>query len=168
MKIDSRHQVELAIGPEQAGALLDSLSGPSDRLWPRERWHPMELDRPLGVGARGGHGPVRYSVTEYEPGRRVVFTFDDKGIFGRVDGRHWFEVVSDGEGSGVVMRHVIEARGGLRSWLRWQVVVQPLHDALIRDAWDKARTNLGLPLVSPAKWSWWVRLLRKALAPRRR
>ncbi len=168
MKIDSWHEVELAVGPEQAGALLDSLAGPDDRLWPRENWPPMEFDRTLGVGARGGHGPVRYSVTEYEPGRRVVFTFEDKGIFERVDGRHWFEVVFDGEGAGVIMRHVIEARGGLRSWLRWLVAVQPLHDALIRDAWDKAREQVGHPATEPAKWSWWVRFLRKALTPRRR
>jgi hypothetical protein len=27
----------------------------------------MTLDRPLGVGARGGHGDIRYSVIAYEP-----------------------------------------------------------------------------------------------------
>jgi hypothetical protein len=166
MKINSWHEVEVAADPAQAGALLDSLSGQDDRLWPHENWMPMELDRPLGVGARGGHGPVRYSVIEYDPGRRVVFKFDDDGIFKRVDGRHWYEIVSDGEGTGVVLRHVIEARGGFLFWLQWLMVVEPLHDALIRDAWDKARTNLGQPPDKPAKWSWWVRLLRKALAPR--
>jgi hypothetical protein len=166
MKINSWHEMEVAVDPARAGALLDSLSGPDDRLWPHENWPPLELDQPLGVGARGGHGPVRYSVIEYVPGRRVVFNFDDDGIFKRVEGRHWFELGSDQGATGVVMRHVIEARGGLKSWLLWLVAVQPLHDAVVRDAWDKARTNLGQPPDKPAQWSRWVRFLRKALAPK--
>ncbi|MDQ3135435.1 MAG: hypothetical protein M3Q76_11655, partial [Acidobacteriota bacterium] len=52
-----------------AGELIDKLASRDDLLWPRERWPAMKLDRPLGVGAKGGHGPIRYVVEAYEPGR---------------------------------------------------------------------------------------------------
>jgi len=50
------------------GALIDSLaSAKDDLLWPSENWPPMRLDQPLGVGAGGGHGPIRYFVEQYVP-----------------------------------------------------------------------------------------------------
>ena len=68
---------------ESLGALLDGLGQKDDRLWPSQSWTPMVLDRPLAVGADGGHGVIRYYVSEYEPGRRVRFTFRPRtGIIG--------------------------------------------------------------------------------------
>jgi hypothetical protein len=64
------HQRSLAVPVAEAGFLIDGLAGPDDRLWPSDRWPAMRFDRPLGVGARGGHGPVRYAVGAYVPGRR--------------------------------------------------------------------------------------------------
>ena len=55
------------------GPLIDSLTGPDDRLWPHELWPRMRFDRPLGVGARGGHGPIRYRVEECVPGSRILY-----------------------------------------------------------------------------------------------
>ena len=60
-----------------ASELLDGLSGPNDRLWPNDRWPPMKLDATLHVGSAGGHGPVHYRVSEYIPGTKVAFSFDD-------------------------------------------------------------------------------------------
>ena len=45
------------MAPGVAGRLLDGLSAADDRLWPKDRWPAMRFDRPLKVGARGGHGP---------------------------------------------------------------------------------------------------------------
>ena len=71
---------------ESLGALLDGLGQKDDRLWPSQSWPPMVLDRPLAVGADGGHGVIRYYVSEYEPGRRVRFTFRPRtGIIGGQD-----------------------------------------------------------------------------------
>jgi len=50
------------------GHLLGSLASEQDRLWPSQAWPAMRLNRPLAVGAAGGHGPVRYVVTGYEVG----------------------------------------------------------------------------------------------------
>jgi hypothetical protein len=142
-----------------AGALLDTLSGPNDQLWPIDRWPPMRLDRPLGVGARGGHGPVCYEVAEYEPGCRVVFRFDSgRGLLQGFDGSHRFEL--DTRDGRVVIRHVLEARCGLAGALRWWLMVGPLHDALLEDALDRAESALGGHVFAPARWGLRVRLLR--------
>ena len=66
---------------EPLGALLDGLGQKDDRLWPSQGWTPMVLDRPLALGADGGHGAIRYYVSEYEPGRLT-----DAGACGRCPG----------------------------------------------------------------------------------
>ena len=80
MNIFNRHDRIIPAEHDAVGSVLNSLSGPEDALWPREVWPPMMLDSALKVGAAGGHGPVRYRVSEYVPGRRVVFQFDRAGL----------------------------------------------------------------------------------------
>ena len=72
------HARELPVPAADAGALLDALGGPGDRLWPNDTWpaSALRLEQPLRVGSRGGHGEIRYHVGAYEPGRRVVFVFE--------------------------------------------------------------------------------------------
>ena len=68
---------------EPLGVLLDGLGQKDDRLWPSRYWPPMVLDRPLALGADGGHDDIYYYVSEYEPGRRVRFSFRPRtGIIG--------------------------------------------------------------------------------------
>ena len=62
--------------PRRSAGLLDDIGGPHDALWPSPEWSPMWLDGPPAIGIAGGHGPLRYRVTTYEPGRRIVFTLD--------------------------------------------------------------------------------------------
>lgn len=120
----------------------------------------MRFDRPLGVGARGGHGPIRYTVEEYRPGQRVVFRFLRPAL---VRGTHALEVLEAQEG--VVVRHTVEATPGWCGWLLWPLVFRWLHDALVEDALDNAERALTGRVRSPARWSPWVRLLRR-LFPR--
>lgn len=115
----------------------------------------MHLDRPLQIGAIGRHGPIRYEVTTYEPGRRVCFRLIAPQGF---DGFHGFEVVSVAD-TGTMLRHVLamEARG--RAVVTWPLVFRPLHDALIEDCLDTAAHAVGdEPRLRT--WSIWVRLLR--------
>lgn len=146
MKIVDIHERKMD-GPVDPG-LIDGLAARGDRLWPYERWPAMRFDRPLGVGATGGHGPIRYRVAEYEPGRRVVFEFlGPRGL----TGTHAL-VAED-----TLLRHEMyaEARGPML--LGWPLVFKPLHCALVEDALAKAA---GVPA---PPWSRRVRLLRKAL-----
>ena len=140
------------------GALIDSLASRDDRLWPLGKWHPMRFDRPLAVGAVGGHGPVRYSVEEYDPGQSILFRFSAPRGF---DGTHRFEV-EDRQGH-TVLSHVIEMCATGPALLNWPLFFRPLHDACLEDCLDRATISLGVPLPHPACWSIYVRLLRAAM-----
>ena len=158
MRIRNVHE-RVMVGPrEVAAGLVDGLSGPNDRLWPGDAWPSLQLDMPLCVGAAGGHGPVRYRVSEYEPGRKVAFRFDNSGLAAGLDGGHYFEVAERGEQ--VTLRHVIEAKCDLRTWLHWLLLIEPLHDALLEDALDRAELAVNPSFSGSSRWSLWVRFLR--------
>jgi hypothetical protein len=116
----------------------------------------MRMPAPLAVGVSGGHGPVRYRVVEHEPGRRVRFEFHP----GFGDGHHEMSVSQAGPGR-VVLRHelVVAPRGVMR--LAWPLAVRWLHDAVLEDLLDNAERELTGQVATPARWSWWVRVLRR-------
>ncbi|SHM21102.1 DUF2867 domain-containing protein [Cryptosporangium aurantiacum] len=151
------HARELPVPPSAVALLIDGLSGPDDQLWPAG-WPPLRFDGPLGAGASGGHGPIRYSVTEYEPGRRVRCAFSP--TLG-VRGYHEFRAdpVADDR---VRLVHEIDATLGGRMRVLWPLAIRWLHDALIEDALDNAERVTTGAVVNPNRWSPWVRLLRRA------
>jgi hypothetical protein len=159
MRITNVHERRLAAPPQAVGELLDSLGSESDGLWPRG-WPRVHFDRPLGVDARGGHGPIRYRVEAWVPGETIRFRFESPRGF---DGFHAFGIRPDGAGS--VVRHVIEMKARGRALCSWFLVFGPLHDALIEDAFSRAEASLGLP-VTKRLWSWRVRMLRQLLRRR--
>lgn len=155
MQVFNVHERELPAEPVQVGALIDALASENDRLWPRASWPAMRFDRPLGVGAVGGHGPISYIVEEYRPGRMVRFRFAGPRGF---NGHHWLEVVPKG-GHCTLLRHTILMRVQGPALLSWPLAVRPLHDALLEDALALAQASLGVaPVVRP--WSLWVKFLR--------
>jgi hypothetical protein len=154
MKVVNIHQRVLDGSVERVGRLIDGLASPNDPLWPIERWAAMQFDRSLGVGAAGGHGPIRYSVESYEPGRNIRFRFTEpRGFLGT----HRFEVEPT-VGGKALLRHVIEMRVSGRALLTW-LIIRPVHDALLEDALDRAEASLGRQM-PPRQWSCWVRFVR--------
>ena len=159
MRIRNVHERRLAVPGSDVASLIDGLAGADDRLWPHDKWPSMRFDRPLEVGAIGGHGPVRYRVSEYTPGQRIAFQFrKNEGLTRGFDGGHCFDVEERGGQS--VLRHVVEADSPLPAYLRWLFLVGPLHDALLEDALDRAVIATGGQLAEPSAWSPWVKLLR--------
>ncbi|MEV0028315.1 SRPBCC family protein [Nocardia sp. NPDC050793] len=156
MAVINIHVRHLAASAAEAGSLLDSLASEDDRLWPAPAWPPMRFDRPLGVGADGGHGPVRYRVEHYEPGRWVRFRFTGPRGF---DGFHELTVRPTPDG-GVDMIHLLamHARGPAR--LTWPLAYRWMHDACLEDGFDRAEHALTGSVRRPARWSPAVRLLR--------
>jgi hypothetical protein len=148
------HERRIAASPEAVGQLIDTLAGDADLLWPAN-WPAMRFDRPLGVGAEGGHGPIRYSVEAYDPGRRVVFRFaPGSGL----DGIHYF-VALPADGGAALLRHVLEGTTYGSTRLLWPLAIRPMHDACAEDCLDQAERALGVGPAAPARWSPWVRLL---------
>jgi hypothetical protein len=149
------HERELPVSAERVGALIDSLSSREDALWPRQSWPRMAFDRPLSVGAVGGHGPVRYFVEAYTPGRSIRFCFTGPRGF---DGYHEFAVLSLSAQS-CVLRHTLEMTTRGPAVLSWPIAFRPMHDALLEDSLALAQASLGQP-PRVQKWSAWVRVVR--------
>jgi hypothetical protein len=155
VKVLNIHERELAVSPERVGALIDSLSSREDALWPKQSWSRMAFDRALSVGAVGGHGPIRYFVEAYTPGRSVKFRFTEPKGF---NGYHGYEVLNPAEQS-CVLRHTLEMTSHGPVLFSWPIVFRPMHDALLEDSLALAQASLGqLPRVQ--KWSVWVKVLR--------
>lgn len=144
---------------ERVSCLVDKLGSSDDLLWPGDRWPAMRLDRPLQVGATGGHSDVKYTVSAYEPGRRVVFRFtnDDPDFIGT----HSFEVEKCAPGK-VRIKHLLIGRlKGLRSRIFWRVFIKSVHEAVVADAFDRAEAYATGKAIQPRRWSLWVRFLRR-------
>ncbi|MER7014831.1 SRPBCC family protein [Saccharopolyspora sp. NPDC000359] len=163
MAVRNVHVRHLPVDEDTAGALIDSLAGPQDQLWPGQEWFPMRFDRPLGVGAEGGHGPVRYRITGYSPGRWIRFRFTAPRGF---DGFHEYAVQRDGDRTSLHHLLSIHARGPAR--ITWPLLWRPLHDAALEDSLDRAELATTGAVREPARWSWWVRLLRGLVSARGR
>ncbi|PRX47177.1 hypothetical protein B0I33_106278 [Prauserella shujinwangii] len=160
--VHNLHVRRLPAGEAEVGRLLDSLAGPDDVLWPVAHWPRMRLDRALGTGAVGGHGPVRYHVGAYVPGRCVRFRFTAPRGF---DGFHEFSTVPLGPDE-TELRHLLRIRLRTPAWLTWPLLWRPLHDALIEDSLDRAERAVRGDVRAPARWSPYVRLLRAFIGPR--
>jgi hypothetical protein len=149
------HERKLNVSPTEVGTLIDSLASDNDLLWPLHSWPRMEFDRPLAVGATGGHGPIRYVVEAYNPGRSIRFRFlGPKGF----DGFHGYDVLPMND-SEVVLRHVLEMRTHGLALVTWPLAIRPIHDALIEDSLTRAEASLRLP-PTIHRWSLWVKILR--------
>lgn len=149
------HQRVLAASPAAVGQILDGLAGADDRLWPR-RWPAMRFDRPLGVGARGGHGPIRYHVEAHTRGSAVRFRFERPSGF---NGYHEYALTAAPSGETLVRHSLVMTTSGTAR-ITWPLFYRPLHDALIEDSLDQAEESLGLPAQRTRRWSRRVRVLR--------
>ena len=155
MKVINIHSREYKAPTRDVGLLLDTVSSRNDLLWPHHDWPRMKFDKPLAVGAAGGHGPIRYRVEKYEAGKLIRFRFTGPRGF---DGYHGYEVLDKGNGI-TELRQTLKMQTHGLAVLSWPLMYCPLHDALIEDSLTCAEVRLGLePKIS--EWSTWVKLLR--------
>ncbi len=142
-----------------ASRLIDRLASRDDVLWPSNRWPAMHLDRSLQVGATGGHGPIRYFVEAYEPGRSITFRFTAPRGF---VGTHSFDVEAIALDASRI-KHTLTMRAQGFARLSWPLLFHPLHDALIEDALDCAEAFAISAPVAERAWALRVKLLRGLL-----
>jgi len=155
MEIINIHSRTYQVPSKDVGHLVDTLSSKNDLLWPHRIWPKMKFDKPLSVSANGGHGPIRYFVEEYSPGKHVKFRFTGPSGF---DGYHGYEVI-ELEANKTELRETLKMNAHGLACFTWPLIFRPLHDALIEDSLSFAELHLNLaPEVF--RWSVWVRLLR--------
>ncbi|MGW6951200.1 SRPBCC family protein [Streptomyces xanthophaeus] len=111
---------------------------------------------PLGVGAVGGHGPVRYTVASYVPGTWVRFAFTGPRGF---HGFHEFAVLPV-DADRTLLRHTPAMSTNGLPRVTWPLVWRPLHDACLEDSLDRAELARTGAVARPARWSPYVRFLR--------
>lgn len=138
--------------------ILNTLSSNDDKLWPKEKWPPMIFRKGLTVGAIGGHGPIKYSINTYIPGRSIEFTFVKPDGF---KGVHRFEV-SEIENNKTELKHTIDMMLSGKGILTWHIAIRWLHDALIEDCFDKVENQFSANK-KETKWNLWVVFLRNRL-----
>ncbi|MFV0136490.1 DUF2867 domain-containing protein [Streptomyces sp. HMX87] len=150
------HARTIAAPARRVGALLDRLAADDDPLFPSPAWAPIRFDRPLGVGAAGGHGPVRYSVEAHEPGRRVRFALGPPGG----PGFHELAVAPLGPGR-CELRHVLEQDLRGTDYPGWLLAVRAVHGTVIEEMFDSAELAATGALPRPVRRGRYVRLLQR-------
>jgi hypothetical protein len=153
MRVQSRHARTLYATVEEVGRLVAALGGERDVLWPDDLWPGTQLrfDRPLAVGARGGHGAIRYHVEAYEPGGFVQFRFEPgHGL----DGFHRFDIVPLGAGR-TRLAHTLDTRLEGAARLARPLLLR-MHDTLIRQLLDNAERATGGQVERPTPMPFWM------------
>ncbi|MGW0532597.1 SRPBCC family protein [Streptomyces sp. NPDC003032] len=157
--VRNEHERVIAAPAATVGALLDRLSAEDDPVFPTPAWPAMTFDGPLAVGASGGHGALRYRVTEYEPGRRVRFdlTAPDEGFHEMT-----VEPLGQGQGQGHCrVRHVLECRLRGADRLLWPTVIRPVHETMVEEVLDNIERAATGAVARPVRWTRRVRLLNR-------
>lgn len=140
MTVGNRHERRIGLDIVTARLRLAALASPEDRLWPSARWPALRLDGGLVAGARGGHGPVSYVVASVSQDE-VVFQFERPFPF---VGTHRFELTGEGPRSTIIIHELVgQPRGAMK--VIWPLVMEPLHDALVEDAFDRLSLEAGEP-----------------------
>jgi hypothetical protein len=169
MQVDNVHTRDIAAGAAEVAALIDGLGTDRDRLWPSARWPtlPFELYGPLAAGSPAGHGPIRYRVQAYEPGRRLTFRFAP-GLW--LAGTHGFEIEPLGDRR-TRLTHVLRGRIDPKLLPLWPIV-RRCHDALITDLLAQAERVASGREVPDARRPLWLRVAgdvdRRLAGPRSR
>ena len=158
MKVLNIHKRTVNQSRSEISRLLETLSTEDDKIWPTENWPKMRFKDGIQVGAKGGHGPIRYTVEQYIPSEIIQFRFSKPLGF---NGIHTFEIkeVPDNK---TEIKHTIDMKTHGKGTLLWAIVICPLHNALIEDAFDKIENHFSTTQ-KHTKWNFWVRFIRKQL-----
>ena len=124
-------------------------------VWPNKHWPAMKFKGGMKLGAKGGHGPIRYAVEKYDPHATIQFRFTSPLGF---NGIHKFDVkeLSDRQ---TEVTHVIDMKTNMRGAFIWLFAVKSLHNALVEDGLDKLENHFSEEEKS-TMWNLWVRVLR--------
>lgn len=161
MRIKNVHERKVSAPFQKIGKMIDTVSSEADQVWPHENWPRMELNQPLGIDASGGHGPIQYKVTAYEPGRHIRFAF-----MKHFDGYH--EIVLESlDDNCCLLRHNLIASVQGMNVPKWWFVIRPLHNALVEDLFDKVERNVNCT-PRPRSWGFWATWLHRLLRRRKK
>ncbi len=155
MKVLNQHKRVVNQPKHKISELIKKLASKEDKIWPYNKWSAMRFKDGLKVGAKGGHGIIRYTIIEYNPESGIKFQFSSPKGF---DGTHEFKMLELGKNSTEVS-HIINMKTHGIATIQWLVFIRWLHDALIEDAFDNIENHFS-EVKKASKWSPWVKLWR--------
>ena len=152
------HRRLIPAPPSAVDAILGTIGGPEDRVFPADAWPttPFVLDGPLEAGASSRLGAISQVVEDHAPGRLVFRVADGQGV----SGHHRFDIEPVTEGC---------ARISHRLEFSFAAHLRPLapiflrqHDALVEDLFDRLELEATGQVTSPARWPLAVRVANAA------
>jgi hypothetical protein len=162
MKVLNIHKREINQPKYEVAKLFKTLATENDLMLATDKWSPMKLDNGLQVGSKGGHGPIKYFVTDYQQDNSITFQFDLTGFYGF----HKFEL-NELETDKTELSHIIEMTTTGSATIKWALAIRWLHDAYIEDAFDKVE-NYFTKDKKNSEWSFLVKILRKVMKPKKK
>lgn len=162
MKIVNIHKRIIDQPKAEIVKLFNTLATENDMMLATDKWSPMKLDKGVKVGSKGGHGPIKYFVTAYQPEKSITFQFDLTGF----NGFHRFDI-TELENKKTELSHIIDMTTTGSATLKWALAIRWLHDAYIEDAFDKVENRFSKDK-KRSKWNLWVKTLRIIMKPKRK
>lgn len=162
MKIINIHKRVLSQPKHEVAKLFRTLGTENDLMLATDKWSPLKLDKGLQVGSKGGHGPMKYFVTDFQEDNSITFQFDLTGF----NGFHKFHL-TELETNRTELSHIIDMTTTGAASIKWALAIRWLHDAYIEDAFDKVENHFTENKKS-SQWSWWVVTLRKIMKPKKK
>lgn len=162
MKVLNIHKRQINQPKSELAKLLKTLATDNDMMLAKDKWSPMKLDNGLQVGSKGGHGSMKYFVTDYQLDNSITFQFDLKGF----EGFHKFEI-AETERNKSQLTHIIDLTTSGLATLKWVTAIRWLHDAYIEDAFDTVENHFTAEKKN-SEWTIWVKILRKMMKPKRK
>ncbi|MGG6230041.1 hypothetical protein [Tenacibaculum sp. SDUM215027] len=163
MRVLNIHKRTLNQPKSEIAELLKTLATENDRIWPKEKWPAMRFKGGINVGEKGGHGPIRYSIEKYNPNEIIQFRFLKPTGF---NGIHKFEIKELSKEK-TEIKHTIDMNTAGKGTIIWFLAIHSLHNALIEDGFDKLENNFSKKH-KKSKWNFWVKIIRKLLAKKRK
>jgi len=156
MRVINIHKRTINQPKAKVSLLFKTLATNDDEIWPSEKWPAMRFNEGLKVGAKGGHGIVRYTIVSFKEGEHIKFKFTKpEGFIGTH--KLMIKEFSDIE---TEMIHEIKMNTSFKRTILWTTVIRWLHDALIEDAFDKVENHFSSK-VKETKYNFWVKYLRQ-------
>ncbi|MBV7270338.1 hypothetical protein [Winogradskyella luteola] len=157
MQVVNFHKRVIHEPKEKVSELLKTLASSEDLVWPYENWPAIRFNDGLKVGSKGGHGRIRYTITEFELGDYIKFEFSKPEGF---NGTHKLKIKGIDDTSSEIF-HEIKMQTSFKALLLWVFMVKWLHNALIEEAFDKVENHFT-ETKKESRYNFWVRFLREA------
>lgn len=137
MKVINIHKRIIPQPKAKISALLGMSATEKDQLTPTKYWPATSFKEGLQVGSKGGHGPLRYTVSKYDPGELIQFEFT------KPKGFHGFHSVelTELEKDKTELKHTINMHTTGIGTLTWTIAIRWLHDLLIEKVFDKVENH---------------------------